>query len=234
MTIIAHVKFSISNYFKNMSDLNKHFQPKNFSDKVALSFTKFLRLLADTFFKKRYGHRAVVLETVAAVPGMVAGMLLHLKSLRKIEDDKGWIKTLLDEAENERMHLMTFVHIAKPTAIERFIIMIAQFIFILTYAIIYLVSQRTAHRIVGYFEEEAVISYTEYLALVENGTIENIPAPQLAIDYWNLDTFAKLSDVIIAIRKDEMHHRDTNHKFADEKLNAKNLKDLENSIPDEK
>jgi hypothetical protein len=40
--------------------------------------------------------------------------------------------------------------------------------------------------------------------------------------------------VIIAIRKDEMHHRDTNHKFADEKLNAKNLKDLENSIPDEK
>ena len=128
-----------------MNDLNKHFQPKNFSDKVALSFTKFLRLLADTFFKKRYGHRAVVLETVAAVPGMVAGMLIHLKSLRKIEDDKGWIKTLLDEAENERMHLMTFIHIAKPTAIERFIIMIAQFIFIFTYGIIYLVSQRTAH-----------------------------------------------------------------------------------------
>ena len=102
-----------------MNDLNKHFQPKNFSDKVALSFTKFLRLLADTFFKKRYGHRAVVLETIAAVPGMVAGMLIHLKSLRKIEDDKGWIKTLLDEAENERMHLMTFIHIAKPTAIER-------------------------------------------------------------------------------------------------------------------
>ena len=80
----------------------------------------------------------------------------------------------------------------------------------------------------------AVISYTEYLALVENGTIENIPAPQLAIDYWNLDTYAKLSDVIIAIRKDEMHHRDTNHKFAEEKLNAKDFKDIENSIPDEK
>ena len=154
-----------------MSDLNKHFKPKNFSDKVALTFTKFLRFLADTFFKKRYGHRAVVLETVAAVPGMVAGMLLHLKSLRKIEDDKGWIKTLLDEAENERMHLMTFVHIAKPTALERFIIMIAQFIFIFTYGIIYLISQRTAHRIVGYFEEEAVISYSEYLIELENGTI---------------------------------------------------------------
>ena len=116
-----------------MSNLEKHFKPKNFSDKIAFSFTKLLRFLADTFFKKRYGHRAVVLETVAAVPGMVAGMLLHLKSLRKIEDDKGWIKTLLDEAENERMHLMTFSHVAKPTAVERFIIMIAQFIFCLLY-----------------------------------------------------------------------------------------------------
>ena len=84
------------------------------------------------FLEKKYGHRAVVLETVAAVPGMVAGMLLHLKSLRKMEDDKGWIKILLDEAANERMHLMTFIEVAKPTFLERLIIMIAQFIFIKT------------------------------------------------------------------------------------------------------
>ena len=198
-----------------MSDLDTHFKPKNFSDKVALSFTKFLRLLADTFFKKRYGHRAVVLETVAAVPGMVAGMLLHLKSLRKIEDDKGWIKTLLDEAENERMHLMTFIHVAKPTALERFIIMVAQFIFILTYAIIYLVSQRTAHRIVGYFEEEAVRSYTEYLHELETGKIEDEPAPEVAVNYWNLPLNSTLKDVVRVIRDDEAGHRDVNHQFAD-------------------
>ena len=198
-----------------MSDLDKHFKPINLSDKVALSFTKFLRLLADTFFKKRYGHRAVVLETVAAVPGMVAGMLIHLKSLRKIEDDKGWIKTLLEEAENERMHLMTFVHIAKPTAVERFIIMIAQFIFIFTYGLIYLISQRTAHRIVGYFEEEAVISYTEYLNELESGTIPDQPAPEIAINYWNLPLHSTLKDVVRVIRDDEAGHRDVNHKFAD-------------------
>jgi len=222
---MAHVKIVISNYFKFMSDLNKHFEPKNFSDKVALSFTKFLRLLADTFFKKRYGHRAVVLETVAAVPGMVAGMLIHLKSLRKIEDDRGWIRTLLEEAENERMHLMTFVHIAKPTAIERFIIMIAQFIFIFTYAIIYLISQRTAHRIVGYFEEEAVISYTEYLNELESGTIPDQPAPEIAINYWNLPLHATLKDVVRVIRDDEAGHRDVNHQFAD-LINLKKSKNL--------
>ena len=211
-----------------MTDLDKHFEPKNLSDKVALLFTKFLRFLADTFFKKRYGHRAVVLETIAAVPGMVAGMLVHLKSLRKIEDDRGWIKILLDEAENERMHLMTFIHIAKPTAIERFIIMIAQFIFIITYGIIYLASQRTAHRIVGYFEEEAVVSYTEYLNELESGAIPDQPAPEIAINYWNLPLHATLKDVVRVIRDDEAGHRDVNHSFADI-INLRRKKELINS-----
>ena len=40
-------------------------KPKVFSDFFALSMTKFFRLIADTFFAKRYGHRAVVLETIA-------------------------------------------------------------------------------------------------------------------------------------------------------------------------
>ncbi len=197
-----------------MENLTRHHKPQNLSDRVALTFTKFLRLLADTFFKKKYGHRAVVLETIAAVPGMVAGMLLHLKSLRKMQDDRGWIKILLDEAENERMHLMTFIQIAKPTFIERIIIMMAQFIFILMYSIIYLLSQRTAHRIVGYFEEEAVISYTEYLKEIKEGKIENIKAPEIAINYWNLPLNSRLKDVVEVIRDDEAGHRDVNHSFA--------------------
>ena len=206
-----------------MENLNRHHKPQDLSDKIAFAFTKFLRFLADTFFKKKYGHRAVVLETVAAVPGMVAGMLLHLKSLRKMQDDKGWIKILLDEAANERMHLMTFIKIAKPTFIERLIIMFAQFIFILMYLFIYLISQKTAHRIVGYFEEEAVISYTEYLNEIEEGKIENIKAPEIAINYWNLPLNSRLKDVVKVIRDDEAGHRDVNHSFADI-LNAKKNK----------
>ena len=197
-----------------MEHLDKHYKPQNKSDRIALTFTKFLRFIADTFFKKKYGHRAVVLETVAAVPGMVAGMLMHLKSLRKMEDDKGWIKLLLEEAENERMHLMTFIQVAKPTSLERFIIIVAQFLFILLYSIIYLASQRTAHRIVGYFEEEAVFSYTEYLKELESGRIEDQPAPKIAIDYWNLPLHSTLKDVVRVVRDDEAGHRDVNHSFA--------------------
>jgi ubiquinol oxidase len=193
--------------------LNYHFKPENLSDRIAFSFTKFLRFNADFFFAKRYGHRAVVLETVAAVPGMVAGMLNHLKSLRRMEQDPGWIKVLLDEAENERMHLMTFIHIAKPSSIERFIIILVQGIFFNLYFIMYLISPRTCHRIVGYFEEEAVTSYSEYLEEVEQGRLENVPAPKIAIDYWNLPAYARLADVIRVVREDEAGHRDVNHKF---------------------
>ncbi len=194
-----------------------HYKPVNFSDRVALSFTKSMRFFADTFFQKRYGHRAVVLETVAGVPGMVSGMWMHLTSLRKMQTGYGpKIRTLLDEAENERMHLMTFIEIAKPNAFERFLVLIAQAIFWNVFFVIYVFFPRTAHRIVGYFEEEAVYSYTEYLREIDAGRLPNIAAPQIAIDYWNLSTDATLRDVVIAVREDEAKHRDVNHQFAAE------------------
>ena len=197
-------------------DLTTRRTPQTMSDRVAWAFTKFARYFADAFFTGRYGHRAVVLETVAAVPGMVGATLTHLKSLRRMQDDHGWIRTLLDEAENERMHLMTFVEIAKPTALERWLILLAQGAFYNGFFILYLISPKTAHRVVGYFEEEAVISYTDYLAEIDAGRVENVPAPGIAITYWKLSPDARLRDVVLAVRADEVGHRDVNHRFADE------------------
>ena len=195
-------------------DLTQHHKPENLSDHFALFFVKFLRIFADTFFAKRYGHRAIVLETVAAIPGMVAGALQHLRALRRMEDDQGWIRILLDEAENERMHLMTFIHIARPNGLERFLIIITQGVFYNFFFILYLISAKTAHRIVGYFEEEAIVSYTQYLEEIDNGRHENVPAPQIAIDYWNLAPDARLREVVQVIRDDEAGHRNVNHDFA--------------------
>ncbi|AIL13552.1 oxidase [Candidatus Paracaedimonas acanthamoebae] len=195
--------------------LKVHRKPKTIQDRIALCIVKFMRLFADAFFKKRYGHRAVVLETVAAIPGMIAGMLRHLRSLRKIEDDHGWIKELLDEAENERMHLMTFIHIAQPSTLERLLIIAAQGIFYTLYLILYICSARTAHRLVGYLEEEAVVSYTQYLKEVEEGRMANCEIPQIARGYWNLSPTARLKDLIVVIRNDECKHRDVNHQFSD-------------------
>ena len=197
-------------------DLSIHHQPRGASDRIAYGFTKALRLCADTFFAKRYGHRAIVLETVAAVPGMVGATITHLKCLRRMCDDKGWIRTLMDEAENERMHLMTFIEVAQPTAFERFVILAVQWVFYLAFFALYLASARTAHRVVGYFEEEAVLSYTLYLREIDAGRSADVPAPEIAKRYWGLGETATLRDVVLVVRADEAHHRDVNHGFADE------------------
>ena len=183
---------------------------------IAMGMTKFFRFIADTFFAKRYGHRAVVLETVAGVPGMVAGMWLHFKSLRRMKSGYGPdIREMLAEAENERMHLMFFIEIAKPNFLERILVLLAQISFMFYYFILYVISYRLAHKMIAYFEEEAVRSYTEYLALVESGQVENVPAPQLAIDYYKMNKNAKLSDLIKKVRADEQHHSKVNHRYAD-------------------
>lgn len=197
------------------SDTTRHHVPADLSDRIALIIVKTMRFFADAFFAKRYGHRAVVLETVAAVPGMVGGMLVHLKCLRRMVDDRGWIHILLEEAENERMHLMVFVTIAKPNALERLLVLLVQGAFFNTFFLLYLLAPKTAHRIVGYLEEEAVVSYTHYLAEIDAGRHPNIAAPRVAIDYWKLPATATLRDVVLATRADEGNHRDVNHRFAD-------------------
>ncbi len=191
-----------------------HHAPRGASDHVALAFTKFLRFCADTFFAKRYGHRAIVLETVAGVPGMVGAMLTHLSALRRMQDDGGWIRTLMEEAENERMHLMTFIEIAQPNLFERWLIIAVQWVFWIAFFTLYLVSRRTAHRVVGYFEEEAVVSYTLYLKEIDEGRAANVPAPAIARHYWKLPDGATLRDVVLVVRADEAHHRDVNHGLA--------------------
>ena len=190
-----------------------------FSDRFAYSMTIFFRFVADTFFAKRYGLRAVVLETIAGVPGMVAGMWMHFKSLRSMKAGYGkHIREMLAEAENERMHLMFFIEIAKPNIFERSLVLFSQFLFGAFYFFMYVFFTKTAHRMIGFFEDEAVKSYTEYLKMIEDGEIENVKAPQIAIEYYNLKSNARLIDLVKCVKADEEHHSEVNHKYADEEI----------------
>ncbi|CAN7011724.1 unnamed protein product [Brassica rapa subsp. trilocularis] len=206
-------------------DLSKHHVPTTFLDRLAYWTVKSLRWPTDLFFQRRYGCRAMMLETVAAVPGMVGGMLLHFKSLRRFEQSGGWIKALLEEAENERMHLMTFMEVAKPKWYERALVITVQGVFFNAYFLGYLISPKFAHRMVGYLEEEAIHSYTEFLKELDKGNIDNVPAPAIAIDYWRLPADATLRDVVMVVRADEAHHRDVNHFASDIHYQGRELKE---------
>ena len=91
-------------------------------------------------------RRCIFLETVAGVPGFAAAMIRHLQSLRRMQRDNGWIHTLLEEAENERMHLMTFLQLRNPGPILRWSVAATQIMFTGMFSLAYLISPHFCHR----------------------------------------------------------------------------------------
>lgn len=141
---------------------------------------------------------------------MVASVLRHLRSLRLLKRDGGYIHLLLEEAENERMHLMTFMKVGEPSLFFRLCVLGAQGIFTNLFFLCYMLSPKYCHRFVGKLEEEACLTYTLAIQEVEAGRLpewENMPAPRIAIDYWRLKEDAKMLDVLYAVRSDEAGHR---------------------------
>ena len=162
--------------------------------------------------------RCIFLETVAGVPGMIGGMSRHLRSLRTLERDHGWIHHLLQEAENERMHLFFFLKERNPGIFFRIAIAATQGIFFNAYFLFYLISPSHCHRFVGYLEEEAVHTYSTLLKAMDDGKLTHWskkPATVEAIEYYNLPADACWRDMILSIRADEACHREVNHHFSD-------------------
>jgi ubiquinol oxidase len=207
------VEFTMLNI--NKADLSRHHVPRGIADRFALGCARLLSAGAGTIFGRRYGDRVIVIETIAAVPAMVAATFLHLKCLRRMVDDRGWIRTFLDEAESQRMHLMAFVAIRRPSSGERLLIAAGQAIFYNSYFLLYLISARTAHRMVGYLAEASVQGYLDYLDRIRAGDLDNCPAPASAVAYWNLPADARLEDMVGAVLADEAIYRDIHHAFAD-------------------
>ena len=148
---------------------------------------------------------------------MVAGMLRHLHSLRRLKRDNGWIESLLEESNNERMHLLTFMRMADPGYFMKAMTIGAQFVFFSSLLVSYLVSPRTCHL---YLEEEAVKTYTAAIHDIEIGVLPNwsdpkFRVPNIAIDYWKMPEGRRtMKDLILYVRADEAKHREVNHTLA--------------------
>jgi hypothetical protein len=188
-----------------------HRDTQTTSDRLAYNAVQFARksfdLLSgynpDKMTKEIVLNRAIFLETVAGCPGMVGGMLRHLSSLRNMRRDHGWIHTLLEEAENERMHLLTFVQMKQPGPIFRAAVIGAQGVFMTAFVAAYAISPPFCHRFVGYLEEEAVHTYTDILRAIDGGQLEDWKselAPQIAVDYWHMRPGATVRDLMLVVR----------------------------------
>ncbi|CAF3387933.1 unnamed protein product [Rotaria socialis] len=187
--------------------------------------TKAIQHTHTTMTEQQWLRRFIFLESVAGVPGMVGGMSRHMKSLRTMRRDYGWIHTLLSEAENERMHLLTFLELRQPGWLFRGFVLLGQGAFFNAFFLTYVISPRICHRFVGFLEEEAVITYTRCIEDVDAGRLpawSNLPAPQIAKTYWRLPENSMMRDVLLAVRADEANHREVNHTLADVGPNAPN------------
>lgn len=214
-----------------------HRETRNISDKIALAMVKLLRWGTDLVTGYRHDEskpyvmnerkwyiRFIFLETVAAVPGMTAGMLRHFRSLRRLQRDNGWIETMLEDAYNERMHLLTFMKMAEPGWFMKMMILGAQGIFANGFFLTYLVAPRACHRFVGYLEEEAVKTYTYAIEDLDKGRLplwKEMPAPEIAVKYWNMPEGNRtMRDLLLYVRADEAKHREIHHTLGN--LDQKN------------
>ncbi|PIA96011.1 Alternative oxidase, mitochondrial [Cercospora beticola] len=198
---------------------------KTMSDRVALAFVRLLRWSLDTvsgyrkgagqMTERQYMIRNIFLESVAGVPGMVAGMLRHLHSMRRLKRDNGWIETLLEESYNERMHLLTFLKMGEPGWFMKVAVLGAQGVFFNAFFVSYLISPKTCHRFVGHLEEEAVLTYTREIEDLDAGRLpqwEKMTAPDIAVKYWKMPADRRtMRDLLLYIRADESKHREVNH-----------------------
>lgn len=202
----------------------KHQPPEKLYEKTGLWAVTAMRWSFDMLTgyphkmnEKKWLQRIVFLETVAGVPGMSGAMLRHMKSLRNMKRDNGWIHTLLEEAENERMHLLTFMQMKKPGPFFRGFVLLTQGIFFNLYTMFYLMSPKHCHAFVGYLEEEAVKTYTHCLKDIDEGRLDKwqtLQPPEFSRYYWGLPEHATMRDLIMAVRADEYSHSHVNHTFS--------------------
>jgi len=176
------------------------------------------------------------------VPGFVAAMHRHLRSLRRMRRDHGWIDPLLEESINERMHLLIFMQHCKPTLVERAFVIFAQMTYVSFYSAAYFVSPSTAHRAVGeflarrarreraqltprppppvkragYLEEAAQRAYNELLHGIDVGEIPNaeLPPNSIAAKFYRLPPGSRFRDIVLHVRADEIYHNLYNHALA--------------------
>ena len=87
-----------------------HVEPKDTLDQMAYNAVKLVRLGFDSVTGWKHDNitinnilnRTIYLETIAAVPGMVAAIVRHFKSLRTMKADGGYLQLFLEEANNEQ------------------------------------------------------------------------------------------------------------------------------------
>ena len=200
--------------------------PKGFSARYAYFSVWLLKKIFDTFTLRpqhlmtehKYVNRLILLNSISAVPGFMGAMCRHLKSLRTLKKDYGWINHLISEADNERMHLFMFLGMTTPSAILKVYLFGVQFMFSSLFFVSYMLSPRYCHKFMEYFQNQAVKTYTECIEAIDNGPLskwKTKPCSEEAAKYYELSSEATIRDMILAVRADAAISREIHRYYTE-------------------
>lgn len=104
--ILSKKSYRLAHPYYSLQDIEKvevkHREAQGLRDKIAFGTVRSIRGTFDFFTRydpgmgeSKWLNRMIFLETIAGIPGMIGGMMRHLRSLRTMRHDGGWIHHLL-------------------------------------------------------------------------------------------------------------------------------------------
>lgn len=197
------------------SDSFASHHPHTLGDYFSRAIVLVVFRLARMIFRDRYAQHALVLEAVLA--SMLTAIAAHAQyaALRNFRADREHIEELLGEASTEHLHVLVLKRVTTVEWYGKAAIWKMQFIYIPLFRLIYCLAPSFAHRLVAYTEERLAGIYADWLLHLLGGALENMPAPVVAIKYWELPEEATLIELLNVLIADTAKHRDRNHRIAD-------------------
>lgn len=156
------------------------------TNKITVGAVKDLLTLV---YGKRHYARFAALETIARVPYFSYTSVLHLYETLGLFRQKEYIKLHFAESWNELHHLLIMEELGGS---ERFSDRwVAQHVAVFYYwlvIVVYIVNPAVAYDLNKHVETHAFQTYRSFLETHEE-ELKNLPAPQVAIDYYMKDYF---------------------------------------------
>lgn len=203
-----------------------HHKPQGIRDWVAFAWIKMMIFGADIISRrpkmneKLFLRRLLYLETMGAAVGLAAPTAQHMRHVIQFKggEEGQIINHLVEESDNERVHLYAILELKRPSLPTRIAVLMFQTAFFLMFTTIHFISPRVGFRYIGYLEEEAFDTYTKIIKGIDEGTLpewKNYPAPSELKMYYMLPDDAVLRDAYVCVRADEVMHREVNHHLGD-------------------
>jgi hypothetical protein len=193
-------KYTVDAWIAIVDRISGYHMPENYIDKQSV------------WLAKMY-----LTECFLGNSGLYGAMVAHSKSVFSQPAELGNVSRQLSEADNQRAAFRTVLQLRNPNLVVKVLTVMSQLVDAVFVVPCQAVAPRFSARVMGYMYEDALSLYTRVLRELEDGdlkSLQNKPAPIIAVQYWRMKSGATVNDAILAMRADKNHQMIINHTIA--------------------